>query len=90
MPIQKAWYPLMDGHCISQQAVQIGSAIFNAISDFAILILPAGSIWNLHIHRQGKIGLFVIFSFGILWVLTLRFYFFRDRVKGNRLIADGE
>ena len=71
IPVQKAWYPLDNGHCINQQAAQISSGVINSVSDIIILLLPVSSIWSLRIHKKGKVGLFVIFSFGVVSVTSV-------------------
>ena len=64
-PMRKIYLPLLPGSCINQRNSQIASGAINVISDVAILILPIASVWKLRVYRKGKIGLFLIFGFGL-------------------------
>ena len=66
-PREKAYMGALPGTCIDQHAALLSSAIFNTISDFAILLLPAGTIWGLQIPRARKIGILEIFGTGLLY-----------------------
>ena len=64
-PVGKAWYPLFPGRCVDQTSLQISSASINIISDFAILVLPITTVWNLNVSQKKKYGLFAVFGFGL-------------------------
>ena len=64
-PMRKTYLPLLEGSCMNQRDSQIASGAINVISDFAILLLPMASVWKLQVYKKGKIGLFVIFGFGL-------------------------
>lgn len=57
---------LKEGHCVDITAVLIIGAMINVISDFAILVLPIGKIWQLHMSPRRKLGITAVFSAGLL------------------------
>ena len=65
-PRQKAWRPLLPGRCINQRATMLASAIFNTLSDFALLFLPIRTIWDLQMPRGQKVGVLAILGAGLL------------------------
>ncbi|CAD6580725.1 MAG: hypothetical protein ASARMPREDX12_000255 [Alectoria sarmentosa] len=77
-PREKIWNPLMTtGHCIDTSAEYVSIAIFNVITDFAILILPMPSLWKLQMPMKKKILTTAIFATGSLACVTsiLRTYY---------------
>lgn len=78
VPREKIWNPLMTtGHCINNSAAYLSTAIFNVITDFAILILPMPSLWKLQMPVKQKILTTAIFATGFLACVTsiLRTYY---------------
>ena len=66
-PREKIWNPLMTtGYCIDTSAAYLSTAIFNVITDFAILILPMPSLWKLQMPLKRKILTTAIFATGFL------------------------
>ncbi|KAF2832848.1 hypothetical protein CC86DRAFT_399514 [Ophiobolus disseminans] len=57
---------LQEGQCINQEAPIMFTALFNIISDIAILILPIKTIWGLQIPTRKKIGISLLFATGSL------------------------
>ncbi|KAI9842248.1 MAG: hypothetical protein M1837_007393 [Sclerophora amabilis] len=43
----------------------IATAVINIISDFAMLVLPIGSIWQLQMPKRRKMGLSAVFLTGL-------------------------
>ena len=68
LPIEKAWLPLLDGHCANQLAAQTASAVLNTFSDFVILVVPIANVLGLQLYKKGRVGLILIFGFGLLYV----------------------
>ena len=68
LPVRKAWLPLMSGHCINQRVAQTSSAAINTFSDCIILVVPLAKVWGLQLYRKGRVGLVMIFGFGLLYV----------------------
>lgn len=66
VPPRKYWYPFIDGSCIDRSQVDTVAGSINLFTDFGIFILPQRKIWNLQMTNARKIGLAVIFSFGLL------------------------
>ena len=57
---------VLKGHCVSGQGKTGAPLITSTISDFAILLLPVTILWNLQVSTKKKLGLIVLFSFGLL------------------------
>lgn len=68
-PREKIWNLLMtDGHCFDGNALFMASGIFNVLSDFAILLLPAIPIWRLQMPLKRKMMIGLVFWTGLLYV----------------------
>ncbi|KAF6239014.1 hypothetical protein HO173_002886 [Letharia columbiana] len=63
-PRSKIWSPEAAGHCLDVNDLYLASAIFNVLSDIAMLSLPIYLIWNLQMSTRRKIGLSAIFLTG--------------------------
>ncbi len=68
-PRRKIWTPTVPGKCLNFSAILISGAIINIISDFAVLALPIGSVWQLQMATKHKIGISAVFAVGLLYVL---------------------
>ncbi|RYP55969.1 hypothetical protein DL770_010862 [Monosporascus sp. CRB-9-2] len=69
-PHEKIWNPFFEGgHCpIDIQAANVPSGAMNLVSDLVILALPQCAIWKLHMTRERKLGISLLFTIGILLV----------------------
>lgn len=65
-PRARAWNKFHTGHCLDVNAAIIATAAFNVISDFAILLLPMYSIWQLQLPKKRKVGICALFGTGLL------------------------
>ena len=66
-PIAKSWDPLItEGHCINYLALGVATSIMNSFSDILILILPQTAIRKLHMAKNRKRQVSLIFLVGIL------------------------
>ncbi|KAI0509535.1 hypothetical protein F5B22DRAFT_648961 [Xylaria bambusicola] len=70
IPLATIWKPWLMGKCIDKRKLDITTAYFNLAVDVFILVLPQTVIWKLHMPREKKIGVSVIFSIGLLVVAT--------------------
>ncbi|PQE09142.1 integral membrane PTH11 protein [Rutstroemia sp. NJR-2017a WRK4] len=62
-----AWWDLtVNGHCINTRNLPIATGTINAVIDLFILILPQRIIWKLHMSRDKKIGVGLVFAVGLL------------------------
>lgn len=68
VPPRKLWWPFIDGTCLDRHTVDLTAGAFNLVTDIAIFILPQRKIWSLHMTGSRKIGISVVFSFGLLYV----------------------
>lgn len=63
-PRSKIWNPEEDGHCLSASQLYLASAIFNMLSDMAMLSVPVYLIWSLQMSTRRKIGACAVFLTG--------------------------
>lgn len=63
-PVQKAWYPSMEGKCFDTNMYLLSNAIPNIITDISILCLPMYEVYRLQVPRLQKSGLSGIFLLG--------------------------
>ncbi|KAL4797004.1 hypothetical protein BDV19DRAFT_377751 [Aspergillus venezuelensis] len=64
-PIQRFWDLDVDGECFNLVAFSYFTNITNLVTDLWILVLPLPIIMRLHISRDKKIGLSLLFSVGL-------------------------
>ena len=64
-PREKLWNPLItEGHCLNVVTLLLATRVFNIISDIIILVLPARSVWRLHMPPKKKIPIILLFAIG--------------------------
>ncbi|KAI1195586.1 hypothetical protein F5X97DRAFT_307747 [Nemania serpens] len=56
------------GHCADTKNLPIVTGTLNAVIDLFILLLPQGVIWKLHMTRQKRFGVSLVFLVGIVSV----------------------
>lgn len=66
LPRKKVWNPTMQGRCIDLPVAPKAGAVINIISDFSILVLPIGKIWQLQMSQKRKLEVSAVFSTGLL------------------------
>jgi len=69
-PIDKAWYPLKDGHCIDLVPFLWGNSISNNILDWLILFLPVIPVWRLQMEPVQKFLVMGSFLLGSIACVT--------------------
>lgn len=52
------------------QHLAVVQAVFSTLSDLYLVIIPIGSVFQLHLPGHKKLGVSAIFMVGIMWVLT--------------------
>ncbi|KAI1389024.1 uncharacterized protein F4822DRAFT_404731 [Hypoxylon trugodes] len=76
-PYEYAWNKLIDGNCGRANTLDatVAAGAFNIVSDVVILLIPQRVVWKLHMPRQKKFGISIVFALGLLAVTTaiLRF-----------------
>jgi hypothetical protein len=67
-PREKIWNKLYEGgYCIQNPSARnFAGGFIAAISDLIIFILPQNVIWRLNMSTQRKIGVSILFTFGLL------------------------
>lgn len=66
IPRRKIWSPWLPGRCINVGATLMISAVSNTVTDFATLLLPMYTIWNLQLPLKRKLGISAVFTIGLL------------------------
>lgn len=68
VPVQKLWYPYLEGRCINQVGTWISNAVSTIVTDLIILCLPIPQVWSLQLRRSEKMALTLAFGLGFLYV----------------------
>lgn len=72
IPRAAIWNPWFEGaRCVNGKVIRLVSAILNAVSDLAILILPISTVWKLKMRRKKKVALVTVFATGLLYALLI-------------------
>ncbi|KAK7742412.1 hypothetical protein SLS53_004558 [Cytospora paraplurivora] len=69
-PLALFWDFWLSGHCINRKSRDTVNAAFNVVMDVIILLLPQLVIWNLHMTSTRKTGVCVVFSVGLIVIVT--------------------
>lgn len=69
-PIAKTWNKKLDGHCLEIGEVWYSTSVMAILTDVAIIILPLYQIRRLQMPLFQKLALCLMFSLGILWVIS--------------------
>ncbi|KAI0549814.1 hypothetical protein F4679DRAFT_584280 [Xylaria curta] len=65
-PHNKIWDKTVQGTCLNEGILWTAYSCLNLVSDIIILILPQRVIWGLKLSKAKKIGVSIIFAFGLL------------------------
>jgi hypothetical protein len=68
MPVEKYWYPSIEGRCFNSLVIWYIMASFNLITDIALFIMPLPVIGSLQLRRKQKYTLIFVFGLGLLLV----------------------
>ena len=71
VPIEAAWNPAVEGHCINLSTVLVVGASMDIVTDFVILLLPMPQLWCLQVSTKQKIQLTGIFLLGGVCVVEV-------------------
>ncbi|KAF2657848.1 hypothetical protein K491DRAFT_625977 [Lophiostoma macrostomum CBS 122681] len=77
-PRHRYWNRLsVEGKCVDEYAVYATSCVLNTSVDILILALPQKVIWTLQVSTRKRIGISIVFAFGVLACVcgTLRLVF---------------
>ncbi|KAI1467248.1 uncharacterized protein F4812DRAFT_431864 [Daldinia caldariorum] len=69
-PHKKIWDETVPGTCFDRKAVDVSSASINIASHTLILILPHTVIWKLNMTTRKKINVSLVFTIGILALIS--------------------
>lgn len=64
VPIEKAWSIVGGGHCFSQWAWFLGTAIPSTLIDLCILLMPLPMLWRLQVSKTRKVMIIGVFLCG--------------------------
>lgn len=65
-PFEKTYNPFVPGRCLETYPLYVASAVINMVLDIGILVLPQQVIWRLQMSTRRKLGVAVVFTFGLL------------------------
>lgn len=65
IPITRAWDQSIPGHCIDVLMLVNVDGIFNAVTDFIIVIMPLWVVWNMNMKVTKKAYVVLAFTFGM-------------------------
>lgn len=83
-PLEKEWNFWVKGTCDDQQTRDVAASALNLVIDIFILALPQRIIWNLQMSMRRRIGVSIVFSVGLLYVLILcHFLPFGCKMRGG-------
>lgn len=66
IPVRRAWDKSIPGTCVQPTAQWYSYAALNMLAEVIMFFLPMPMIKRLHLPRQQKVGLFLIFAVGFL------------------------
>ena len=66
VPRDKIWDPTLPGRCVNVDIAFTTTAVVNVISDFSILLLPLGRVWQLQMSTRRKLIVSAVFATGLL------------------------
>lgn len=64
-PRARAWDQSIPGHCIDVLMLVNVDGIFNAVTDFIMVIMPLQVVWNLNMKVTKKVYVVLAFTFGM-------------------------
>lgn len=70
-PFEFNWNQAVAGHCANRNAAFVAAGVLNLMTDLLVLSLPVTHIWRLQLRTGQKIGLILVFSLGLLYVLYI-------------------
>lgn len=70
-PFAKNWDTSLEGHCASQNVAFSTIGAFNLVTDLLIMLLPVHFVRKLQMSPATKLGLYMIFCLGFLYVSIL-------------------
>lgn len=65
IPRARAWDQITPGHCIDVLMLVNVDGIFNALTDFIMVLMPLWVVWNLNMNVQKKVYVVLAFTFGM-------------------------
>ncbi|KAI9847443.1 MAG: hypothetical protein M1838_000862 [Thelocarpon superellum] len=69
-PYWKVWDPQVPGSCLNTEASATTFAVFNVLTDVAVLLMPMPVVMKLQLERRIRWGLFFVFLTGALVVVV--------------------
>ncbi|KAK6951113.1 hypothetical protein Daesc_007643 [Daldinia eschscholtzii] len=66
IPFKRIWDKTVPGKCFDRNPLDLTTASVNVICDLFILLAPQKIIWGLHLTREKKIGVSIVYAIGIL------------------------
>ena len=74
LPRARIWDKTIPGKCVNMSALLGTSGLFNIVSDVCILLVPLKGVWDLQMSPKRKIGIYAIFTVGVMLVLLFNLW----------------
>ena len=59
---------------MNYNAFYMTTGVFNAVSDFVVLLIPQQTIWKLQMPLTRKLSVSALFMIGLMWVINASFH----------------
>ncbi|KAI1468107.1 uncharacterized protein F4812DRAFT_391008 [Daldinia caldariorum] len=69
IPFARIWDKTIPGKCFDRNPLDLTTASVNVVCDLFILIAPQKIIWGLHLTREKKIGVSIVYAIGLLSII---------------------
>ncbi|KAL6836946.1 GPCR, PTH11-type [Trichoderma camerunense] len=66
IPVEKAWNPIVPGHCLNPVILPYVSGISSSVLDLYTLVLPVPVLVGLNMDLKRKVKVIAVFSIGLL------------------------
>ncbi|KFA70235.1 hypothetical protein S40285_09447 [Stachybotrys chlorohalonatus IBT 40285] len=85
IPFAKNWNSSLEGRCVDTWAFTITTSILTIVTDIVCIALPLYILKGLNMSSRKKLGLMVVFGFGILTTAfsCIRLYFLYQTFNSN-------
>ena len=86
-PRARIWNKSIPGTCVNVSSLLNTSGLFNMVTDVLILLVPVKSVWNLQMTRKRKLGVVLVFTVGLTYVVERHRLHFWWRCKDIAILS---
>ncbi|KAI2618914.1 hypothetical protein GGR54DRAFT_605050 [Hypoxylon sp. NC1633] len=70
IPFERIWDKTIPGRCFDRTPLDLTTAAVNVVCDLVILVAPQRVIWRLHLTKQKRAGISIVFAIGLLAIVS--------------------